>query len=310
MKKVYGFSLVFGAYLAILAALTGCRKPPPPAPKAHAATAQAAAPAPPTPAQMAQAAEAMAVAASRTDGFIVIPKGSMTMGQAKEEVAQGEVDDALQHPVTLTRTFEMQATEVTQAEYLKNIGKLPAKQDRDCPDCPVTLVSWFQAVAYCNMLSQQRNLPKCYGLDAQGQVSFAGTACRGYRLPTEAEWEYAARAGSTKPRYADEIDEIAWVDINAGLGDVLAIHSVGRKQPNAWGLYDMLGNAAEWVNDWQGPFTSVAVTDPEGPGGGENRVFRGGCYKMPANEARANFRNGYGPKNQVEFLGFRPVRSL
>ena len=73
---------------------------------------------------------------------------------------------------------------------------------------------------------------------------------------------------------------------------------------------NMLGNAAEWVNDWQGPFTSVAVTDPEGPGGGENRVFRGGCYKMPANEARANFRNGYGPKNQVEFLGFRPVRSL
>jgi formylglycine-generating enzyme required for sulfatase activity len=173
-----------------------------------------------------------------------------------------------------------------------------------CDSCPVTHVSWYQAVTYCNALSQRRQLPACYTVNGLSVV-WPGPSCQGYRLPTEAEWEYAARAGSDAPQYGP-VDEVAWYDENAQL----KVHTVGGKRPNAFGLYDMLGNVAEWVWDWQAEYPRRTVRDPIGPGSGENRLFRGGSWRYGDGESTAGFRSAYGPLNQVEFIGFRCVRSL
>ncbi len=285
---------------------------PPPAPKSAAPVAPAAV-APPSAAQVAQQAAVLAVAASQTDGFVVIPAGTYLQGVTAADLEPGALNDAPQHPVTISRAFEIQVTEVTQAQYEKQIGKLQPEQDTRCADCPVVAVSWFEAAGYCNALSKAHKLPQCHTFDALaahgGATTSAGPSCRGYRLPTEAEWEYAARAGTLGSRYG-EVDAVAWVDMNSGVGDALALHPVAKKAPNAWGLHDMLGNVFEWTADWQGDYPTVAVTDPVGPAQGQNRLFRGGSFKAVAAEATAWFRTGYGPKNQVEFLGFRCVRSL
>jgi sulfatase modifying factor 1 len=296
--------------LILLGFLLACSKPAaaPPVPQVVVAPAPAA-PAAPTPAQVAQQAATLAVAASRTDGFVVVPAGSFTMGAPTAELEDGTFNDAPQHAVTLTRAFEIQATEVTQAQFQALAGKLLPVQDTHCPECPVVGVSWAEAAGYCNSLSRQKNLPQCHTFDGQGGATSPGPTCRGYRLPTEAEWEYAARAGSTAARHG-ELDAIAWVDVNSGVGDALVVHPVAKKQPNAWGVYDMLGNVFEWTADWEAPMAPGPATDPLGPLVGKNRVFRGGSFKTPATEARAAFRNGYGPGNQVEFIGFRCVRSL
>lgn len=255
----------------------------------------------PAPEQVKERKAALASGVTLTEGFVVIPAGSFAMGAPDGEV-EG-FNDALQHPVTLTRAFEVQTTEVTEGQYRDLMGATDA-QKTGCDDCPVVNVSWFQAVTYCNQLSKRRGLSPCYTV-AGFDVQWKGLSCQGYRLPTEAEWEYAARAGTTGPRYG-EVAEIAWIDVNSELRP----QKVGQKRPNPWGLYDMLGNAFEWTWDWMGPYPSGPQTDPVGPPGGENRVFRGGSFKHPDVEARAAFRNGYGPGNQVEFIGFRCVRSL
>ena len=226
------------------------------------------------------------------------------MGAPANEVEPGAWNDAPLHEVTITRAFELQATETTQAQFGAVMqGNVPT-QDKPCAPCPVTNVSWFQAVGYCNALSRGRQLPVCY--QAQGKdLQFQGLACKGYRLPTESEWEYAARAGTTGPRYG-EVDAVAWIDVNSHLEP----QPVGGKRANAWGLQDMLGNAFEWVHDWQGAYPEGPQVDPLGPDHGENRVFRGGSFRHPDVESRAAFRNGYGPANQVEFIGFRCARTL
>lgn len=296
-------------------ALAACSKPPPPAPpKPPAPVVMVAVPvpsaaAPANPAILAQQQATLAVAASRTDGFVVVPADKFVMGAPGSELEDGAFNDAPQHEVTLTRAFEIQATEVTQHQYQDALGKLEPQQSTGCPECPVVGVSWFEAASYCNHLSAARKLPKCYVISGANSATSQGSACRGYRLPSEAEWEYAARAGTATARYG-ELDAIAWIDVNSAIGDALALHPVGQKQANAWGLYDMLGNASEWTSDWQGDLPSTPTTDPEGAAHGENRVFRGGNCKMPAAEARAGFRNAYGPGNQVEFIGFRCVRTL
>jgi len=291
--------------LALLTAtLAACAKQPPPQarPKQPVAAQPPIAPPPPTPAQVAQAEAAKTVAGQATEGFVVVPAGQFVMGSAPQETDDA-YNDAPQHSVTLTRPFEMQATEVTVAQYG---ARMPAQasQRSECTDCPVVNVSWFEAVTYCNALSKRRGLPSCVTL-AGTEPTFAGLGCTGYRLPTEAEWEYAARAGSTAVRYA-ELSDIAWYDENAGLKP----HAVGQKKANAWGLFDMLGNAYEWTWDWQGDYPTVPISDPLGAATGINRVFRGGGFKHPDVEARAGFRNAYGPGNQVEFIGFRCVRTL
>ena len=124
-----------------------------------------------------------------------------------------------------------------------------------------------------------------------------------YRLPTEAEWEYAARAGTTGPRYG-ETDEIAWYAGNSGG----RTHPVGRKRPNAWGLHDMLGNVWEWTADWYGPYPSGAASDPRGPASGSFRVRRGGGWYSDAGRCRSADRNGFEPSYRDFNLGFRLAR--
>ncbi len=297
-----------------LLVLAACKDPPVPAapPVAAVPVAAKVQVAPPEIAQAAQAQAvqiAMAAGGTVTDGFVAVPAGTFVMGEKSapslpgEPAEEGGYNDSTPHSVTITRAFEIRATEVTVAAY-KAAGVIPEKQPTECGDCPVLEVTWFHAAEYCNILSRKAKYGACYTGTGK-DFAYGGPNCRGYRLPTEAEWEYAARAGDPAVRYG-EVDEIAWYDLNAGL----VPHAAKGKKPNAWGLYDMLGNAREWVYDWKADFAATAATDPQGPATGENRVFRGGDYKFPSTESRAAFRNAMGPLNRNEFTGFRCARTL
>jgi formylglycine-generating enzyme required for sulfatase activity/serine/threonine protein kinase len=239
---------------------------------------------------------AKAVALQRDAGVIFIPAGSFGMGSALGETQRE--DDERPHDVTLTRGFWLHATEVTQGQYEALMGSNPSEFKACGPSCPVDSVSWQEAVAYMDRLSLRDGLEACY---AGGR--FKGPQCSGYRLPTEAEWEYAARAGSSEARHGDP-EVIAWHDANAGKTP----HPVATKQPNAWGLHDMLGNVWEWSHDWYGAY-GAAARDPAGPGGGSSRVIRGGGWEVPSSSVRAAFRGGFGPAERGNFLGFRVART-
>ncbi len=219
----------------------------------------------------------------------------------------GTPNEAAVHEVTLVRPFEIQATETTARQYRALVGANP-ELDATCQgidDCPAAHVSWLQAVDYCNRLSEKHGLARCYTLNGEAVVWNGGPGCKGFRLPTEAEWEYAARAGHMGLRHGEAAD-VSWYDENSSL----RIHSVQRKRPNAWGLYDMLGNVAEWVWDWYAAYPTTAQVDPLGPKGGENRVYRGGSWRYNDFEATFGARSAMGPGNRVEFIGFRCVRAL
>ena len=175
--------------------------------------------------------------------------------------------DETEHSVTITRVFCMKATEVTQGEWQSVMGNNPS-YFKDCgANCPVEQVNWDDAAGYANALSRREGLPECYA-----GSTFSGLTCAGYRLPTEAEWEYTASAGNTGPTYGDR-ESVAWYNLNSGG----ATHPVGQKQPNAWGLYDMLGNVGEWTGDWYDTYPAT-VTDPTGPTTSYARVVRGGSW--------------------------------
>ncbi len=244
--------------------------------------------------------------------WVLIKAGSFTMGSPEDEKgARG--DDEVQHQVTLSRDFILQATEVTQRQWQEVMGNTPSRFD-SCRDCPVERVTWFEAAAYTNALSKREGLPECYRLDGCDEnpgdgmvcssVSFAGLRCDGYRLPTEAEWEYAVRAGSTGALYG-ELDQIAWTVSNS----CRRTHPVGEKQPNRWGLFDMFGNVREWCHDWYGPFTKDPVRDPLGAREGTIRVRRGGCRWYLAGYTRAADRNGLPPRTRRSSIGLRPART-
>jgi len=153
-------------------------------------------------------------------------------------------------------------------------------------------VSWGEAEEYCRKLTvKQRD----EGLLPVGWE---------WRLPTEAEWEYASRAGTTGPRYG-EFDTIAWHRGNSGS----ETHDVKQQTANAWGLHDMMGNVLEWCSDWTGDYPTGSETDPTGPNSGSFRVFRGGSWRASAEFVRSADRNGFVPGDRVNFLGFRPALS-
>ncbi len=201
------------------------------------------------------------------------------------------------------------------------MGTAPSKFSSCGKSCPVETVSFWGAVAYTNALSKREGLPACYQLSgcsgrpgdgrykcSSVKVTARGgkpTACTGYRLPTEAEWEYAARAGTTGPRYG-ELSRVAWHSGNSGT----KTHPVGKKQANAWGLHDMLGNVWEWTWDWFGNYSSGSSTDPVGASSGSGRVSRGCSWYGPARVCRAAGRYGYSPEYRNDNLGFRPARSM
>ena len=199
--------------------------------------------------------------------FVWINPGTFQMGSIKGTDPDRDFDE-VPHRVTLNRGFWLLDHEVTQREYDWIMRKNPSKFKGDAAR-PVEQVSWDDAVAFCQKLTDLDRSLKKIGLD------------QAYRLPTEAEWEYAARAGSTGARYtvdglgpADSLNEIAWWVDNSDS----KTHAVRGKKPNAWGLYDMLGNVWEWCSDWYGDYPSGDVTDPKGPSSGSYRVFRGGSW--------------------------------
>ena len=224
--------------------------------------------------------------------FVGIPPGEFLMGSTSKYAGGNE------QPVTrvkISKGFYLGKYEVTQAQWQAVMGNNPSRFS-GCGRCPVEQVSWEDVQVFIGKLN---------GRSGGGQ----------YRLPTEAEWEYAARAGTTTDTYAGDVTEprgndpvvngIAWYDENSGNGT----HPVGQKAANPWGLHDMLGNVWEWVGDWYGDYPGGAVTDPTGPGSGWGREFRGGSWRHIAGDCRSAYRSGLSPGDRYHFLGFRLLRT-
>jgi len=173
---------------------------------------------------------------------------------------------------------------------------------------PVVRVSWYGAVAYCNWLSKQEGLEPCYGpKDSRGDDPSVWRTKNGYRLPTEAEWEYACRAGTTTAYYwgDDMNDDYCWYLINSRDN----LHRAGEKTPNSFGLYDMSGNVSEWCSDWYGPYSEETQKDPAGPEEGQARVPRGGGCGSEATYCRSASRSCSWPTVRYEYLGFRIAKN-
>ena len=219
--------------------------------------------------------------------FVRIEAGYFEMGSPEGEA--GRYDDERAHDVRISRPFYLGKYEVTQGEWEAVMGSNPSGFKECGARCPVERVSWEDVQEFIRRLNE---LESGRGYE--------------YRLPTEAEWEYAARAGTTGARYG-ELGEIAWYDANSGG----STQPVGQKGANGWGLHDMLGNVWEWVGDWYGEYPSGAVTDPRGPSMGSRRVGRGGSWHSSARNVRAAFRYYSSPGYRYNArIGFRLARTV
>ncbi|MBZ0263184.1 SUMF1/EgtB/PvdO family nonheme iron enzyme [bacterium] len=221
--------------------------------------------------------------------FVDIPTGSFMMGSPSNE--KDRDNDETQHRVTISKSFQMMTTEVTQSMWVSVMGSNPSYFKGD--NLPVERVSWTDCQEFIKKLNQR-------------------DPGKGYRLPTEAEWEYACRAGTTtRFNTGDSDSDLAltgWYSGNSGS----KTHPVGQKEPNAWGLYDMHGNVWEWCSDWKGDYPSGSVTDPTGPSGpssGTYRVLRGGSWWLFGGICRSADRIGSGPSARSYIYGLRIVRS-
>ena len=235
--------------------------------------------------------------------MLQLPPGDFRMGSL-----DGADDEKPVRIVHLTKGFALSETEVTQAQYRAVMGNNPSlfKDKPDSGQRSVEQVSWFDAVNYCNRLSELEGRKPCYTIQGE-QVEWPDAACPGYRLPTEAEWEYAARADQTY-QYAgsDELDRVAWHEGNASN----TTHPVAQKAPNAWFLYDLSGNVWEWVWDrYSDSYQGAETQDPRGTRNGDNRVLRGGAFFFGAVNARVSDRAGFGPAYRGNDAGFRLARS-
>lgn len=196
------------------------------------------------------------------------------------------------------RPFHMDIFPVTQELYEKIMGEDKSPSNFKGSDHPVEQVTWFDTLHFCNLLSEKLGLKKVYTID--GEDVKPDFKANGYRLPTEAEWEYACRAGTNGKRYGD-IDEIAWYDKNSNG----STQGVGKLKPNAWGLYDMLGNVWEWCWDWHGDYPKGNRRDWRGPEAGSRRVSRGGSWVSSAGNCASAFRHCDDPGYHVGRVGFR-----
>jgi formylglycine-generating enzyme required for sulfatase activity len=215
--------------------------------------------------------------------MVMLPAGGFLMGSPSQSPMRQE--EELPHRVTLTRAFRIAATEVTQKQWLMVMENNPSAARGD--DLPVTDISWHDAVEFCHRLSAKEKVT--------------------YRLPTEAEWEYACRADGEQDPPRSGLDALAWYSENS---DEVA-HPAGAKKPNGRGLHDMLGNVAEWTLDAYGPYPrGDGVTDPAGPASGTSRVVRGGSWRSFAPALRCAARVGTPASYQLPHVGLRIVQEL
>jgi formylglycine-generating enzyme required for sulfatase activity len=237
------------------------------------------------------------------DGYqaVLIPSGTFQMGCTSGD-SDCYDDESPVHKVTISRDFYLMESEVTQGLYESVMGSNPSKFKGS--SLPVEEVSWFDAVEFANKLSAKEGLEECY-LISGDNVSWSNKDCNGWRLPTESEWEYAAR-GSESYKYAgsSSVDSVAWYGDNSG-GKT---HDVCGKQKNGYGLCDMSGNVFEWVWDWMGDYSSSVEVDPKGASEGSDRVVRGGSWFDSAGGSRVSLRLGLTPVDRGSVLGFRLLR--
>jgi formylglycine-generating enzyme len=248
-------------------------------------------------------AGAQASAQAAPKGYVYVKGGTFQMGDL---LGAGFGNEKPIHQVQVS-SFLISATEVTQKEWRDVMGTDPSRFKGD--DLPVQDVSWEEAVEYCNRKSVKEKLTPCYS--GSGDAIKCNFLANGYRLPTEAEWEFAAKGGlaSKGSKYigGDDPDAVGWFKGNAGN----TAHPVGTKKPNELGLYDMGGNVAEWCWDLYSDYASAPQADPRGPAAnGETRVFRGGSWLLEATNMRATRRDyAQGPGFMRGLRGLRPVRT-
>jgi len=228
--------------------------------------------------------------------MVYIQPGSFAMGSPASEVDRSG-DEGPQTTVTISRGFWMGIYEVTQWEYTNVTGLANPSYFGGDVNRPVERVYWVDATNYCARLTSRE---RGAGRIPSGYV---------YRLPTEAEWEYVCRAG-TSTRFSHgndtgylELGNYAWYNVNSGN----TTHPVGGKGANPWGLYDMHGNVWEWCQDWYGGYPGGVVSDPTGPASGSDRVFRGGGWTSDGRYCRSAPRKWLSPTSRINFIGFRVV---
>ena len=261
------------------------------------------------------------------EGFIYVPGGPFTMGDTIDD-GMGSSDELPLHTVTLN-SFFIGKYEVTQSEWQTVMGSNPAHDYGVGDNYPVYYVSWYAILKYCNLRSMNEGLIPVYTISDSTNPSNWGTvptsnnadwnaaicnwSANGYRLPTEAEWEYAARGATNNPDYpysgSNDINAVAWyVSNNAPCGS----KTVGGKAPNSLGIYDMSGNVWEWCWDWYGLYSSASQTNPTGPASGSNRLLRGGYWNSDALYCLVTYRSNIGPYLSDYYsgvFGFRLCRA-
>ncbi|MBN1164515.1 MAG: SUMF1/EgtB/PvdO family nonheme iron enzyme [Candidatus Krumholzibacteriota bacterium] len=236
--------------------------------------------------------------------MVPINPGTFQMGSSDREKGRGK--DESQHKVWISKAYLISTTEVTQAQWIMVMGENPSHFKGD--DQPVERVTWFEAIDFCNRLSEREGLDPVYKVHEQ-YVSW-DRGKRGYRLPTEAEWEYACRAGTKTRIYTGDnkhdLLRAGWYKENSDK----KTHPVGQLDPNDWDLYDMHGNVWEWCWDWYDSYPIGNTVDPAGPGSGNFRVLRGGSWRDDSRYCRSASRNWLRPVNRLSYNGLRLVLDL
>ena len=239
-------------------------------------------------------------AVNKPKNMVLVEGGTFQMGSN-----DGDSDEKPVHEVTVS-SFYIGKYEVIQKEWREVMGTNPSYFKGD--NLPVEQISWFQAVEYCNKLSIKEGLTPFYS--GSGNNITCNWSANGYRLPTEAEWEYAARGGNKSKGYkysgSNDVGSVAWYDSNPGS----KTQAVGTKQANEIGIHDMSGNVWEWCWDWYDDYASASQNNPRGATNGSSKVLRGGGWNSLGNYCRVSNRYGNNPGGSNSSVGFRVSRAI